>query len=448
MPIERFENAATDAGAGIGGCTGFDDQFSEVSRLIDRNRHLQEYLDRIFGISSAIIYILDANGRFIFVNRAVEDVLNFSTEELIGKHFSFILPPDEYERVSREVVLPRIAGRTTGLEEAPKLFNERRRGARRTRNMEVRLMARRTDDYRIMAGGVTGIVEVEGAYSIVEDQEVEGGKKEVFLGSQGVIFDITKYKKAELERLELHKRLFRIQKMDAIGKLSGRVAHDLNNKLGSIIGTAEILKQGLHDNDPETLSIYLDTILTASKNASELSNKLSEFSRKGESPFEKLDFHKLLNGVMGFVESVAGSNISIHKIMLSKYSTVTGSETMLQNAILNLVINAFDAMRGGGVLTIETGDATIETQLRTASRCTLNPGEYLLVSVRDTGVGMDEEVKKKIFDPFFTTDTEKGFGLGLTSIRECIRNHGGVIDMESAPGKGSRFDIYLPRAGE
>jgi len=448
MPIERFENAATDAGAGIGGCAGFDDQFSEVSRLTDRNRHLQEYLDRIFGISSAIIYILDANGRFIFVNRAVEDVLNFSTEELIGKHFSFILPPDEYERVSREVVLPRIAGRTTGLEDAPKLFNERRRGARRTRNMEVKLMARRPDDYRIIAGGVTGIVEVEGAYSIVEDQEVADGKKEVFIGSQGVIFDITKYKKAELERLELHKRLFRIQKMDAIGKLSGRVAHDLNNKLGSIIGTAEILKQGLRDIDPETLDIYLDTILTASKNAAELSNKLTEFSRKGESSFERLDFHKLLAGVMGFVESIAGSHISIRKIMLSKYPTVTGSETMLQNAILNLIVNAFEAMRGGGALTIETGDAAIEAPLRTASRCTLNPGEYLLVSVRDTGVGMDEEVKKKIFDPFFTTDAEKGFGLGLTSIRECIRNHGGVIDMESAPGKGSRFDIYLPRAGE
>ena len=448
MPIERFENAAPDAGAGIDSCTDFDDRFSEMRRLMDQNSHLQEYLDRIFGISSAIIYILDANGRFIFVNRAVEDVLNFSTEELIGKHFSFILPPDEYERVSREVVLPRIAGRTTGLEEAPKLFNERRRGARRTRNMEVRLMARRPDDYRIIAGGVTGIVEVEGAYSIVEDQESADGKKEVFLGSQGVIFDITKYKKAELERLELHKRLFRIQKMDAIGKLSGRVAHDLNNKLGSIIGTAEILKQGLRDIDPETLDIYLDTILTASKNAAELSNQLSEFSRKGESSFERLDFHKLLTGVMGFVESIAGSNISIHKIMLSKYPAVTGSETMLQNAILNLVVNAFEAMRGGGVLTIETSDAAIEAPLRTASRCTLNPGEYLLVSVRDTGVGMDEEVKKKLFDPFFTTDAEKGIGLGLTSIRECIRNHGGVINMESDPGKGSRFDIYLPRAGE
>jgi len=448
MIVERFQNSAPGAGAGVGSCTGFDDLFAETRRLMDKNSHLQEYLDRIFGISSAIIYILDANGRFIFVNRAVEDILNFSTEELIGKHFSFILPPDEYERVSREVVLPRIAGRATGVEEAPKLFNERRRGPRRTRNMEVRLMTRRSDDYRIMTGGVTGIVEVEGAYSIVEDTESDGGKKEIFLGSQGVIFDITKYKKAELERLELHKRLYRIQKMDAIGKLSGRVAHDLNNKLGSIIGTAEILKQGLHDNDPETLAVYLDTILTASRHAAELSNKLSEFSRKGESPFERLDFHQLLAGVMGFVESVANSNISIHKIMLSKYPTVTGSETMLQNAILNLIVNAFDAMRGGGVLTIETADATIEAPLKTASRCTLNPGEYLLVSVRDTGVGMDEDVKKRLFDPFFTTDTEKGLGLGLTSIRECIRNHGGVINLESDPGKGSRFDIYLPRVVE
>jgi len=428
------------------------DPFDEIRRLRAKNLQLQEYIDRIFGISSAIIYVLDANGRFIFVNRAVEEVLNFSTEEIIGKHFSFILPPDEYERVSRELVLPRIAGLVTGSDMAPKLFDERRRGARRTRNMEVRLMTRSPGDFRIMVGDVTGIVDVEGAYSLPDgpDAAPQSGKREVFLGSQGVIFDITKYKRAELERLELQKRLFQIQKLDAVGKLSGRVAHDLNNKLGSIIGTVEVIKQCVDAASGDArLESYLDTILTASKHAAELSRRLSDFSRRGESPFEELDLHKLISGVMSFVESVASGNVSAHKILLAKRPVIIGSETMLQNALLNLVVNSFEAMRrGGGVLTIETNDVTVNAPRTLAFHSSLKPGQYLLVSVEDTGEGMSEEVKKRLFEPFFTTDSEKGVGLGLVSFRECIRNHGGVIDLRSEIGGGSRFDIYFPHDSE
>ncbi|MDR0330675.1 MAG: PAS domain S-box protein [Chitinispirillales bacterium] len=426
------------------------DPLAEIASLRLKNLYLQEYVDRIFGISSAIIYVLDASGRFLFVNRAVEEILNFSTEELIGKHFSFILPPDEYERVSREVVLPRIAGMPTGAESSPKLFDERRRGARRTRNMEVKLMTRRLGDFRIMVGDVTGIVDVEGAYAVSDGAVPPEGKREVFLGSQGVIFDITKYKQAEFERLEIQKRLFQIQKMDAIGKLSGRVAHDLNNKLGSIIGTVEIIKQCMGTANPALLSAYLDTILSASKHASELSNRLSDFSRRGESPYEELDFHKVIGSVMSFLESIASKNVSVRKVLLAKRPTVTGSETMLQNALLNLIVNAFEAMRrGGGTLTIETGNVHVEAPVKMQFHATLKPGRYLLVSVQDTGEGMDEEVRKRIFEPFFTTNNEiGGLGLGLVSIRECVRSHAGVIDMQSEVGKGSRFDIYFPQAAE
>jgi len=427
-----------------------DGVLDEIYRLREDKRRLQDYLDRIFGISSAIIYILDANGHFTFVNRAVEDILNFSTEELIGKHFSFILPPEEYERVSREVVLPRIAGQVTGVDDAPKLFNERRTGARRTRNMEVRLMTRRPHDYRVMIGDVTGIVEVEGAYSL-NDTAATTPRKDVFLGSQGVIFDITKYKKAESERLELHKRLFQIQKNDAIGKLAGKVAHDINNKLGSIIGTAEVLRQEIDrpDGNRNTMLACIDTLLLASKHAAEISDRLTKYSRKGESTFVMLNFHDLLSGVMDFAKSIAGGNISVHKILRSKNPIMTGSETMLQNALFNLVVNAFDAMKqNGGVLTVETADVTADIADRSQHRAQLKQGDYLLVSVKDTGVGMDEEVKSKLFDPFFTTHAEKGLGLGLVSFRECVRNHGGLIEIHSEPGKGARFDIYLPRSGD
>ncbi|MDR0306724.1 MAG: PAS domain S-box protein [Chitinispirillales bacterium] len=422
-----------------------DGIFDEVQLLREQNNRLQEHLDRIFGISSAVIYILDPEGCFTFVNRAVEEILNFTPEELIGKHFSIILPPEEYERVSRKIALPKILGHITGADNAPKLFDERRSGDRRTKNMEVKLLTRKRDDFRILVGDVTGIVEVEGAYSL-EDGTNDDSGKEVFLGSQGVIFDITKYKKAEAERLELHRRLFQLQKMDAIGKLAGKVAHDLNNKLGSIIGTAEILKQDLNTINPDILAAYLDTILSASRHATELSNRLSEFSRRGDTGYATFNFHEMLEKVMEFVRSIVSDSVSINKILLSKNPVILGSQTLLQSALLNLVVNAFEAMRkGGGVLTIETGDVAVESMHKSTFPSSVRPGEYLLVSVQDTGVGMGDYVKSRLFEPFFTTNSDSGLGLGMLSIRECIRNHGGVINVQSDPGKGSRFDIYLPR---
>jgi len=424
-----------------------DNLFNEMQRLREQNGRLQGHLDRIFGISSAVIYILDPEGCFTFINRAVEEILNFTPEELIGKHFSSILPSDECERVSRRMALPRVAGHITGSQEAPKLFDERRSGSRRTRNMEIKLLTRDRNDFRILVGDVTGIVEVEGAYSLQGGSDgPRDAAKEVFLGSQGIIFDITKYKKSEAERLELHKQLFQIQKMDAIGKLAGRVAHDLNNKLGSIIGTAEILKHDLHNIDPAVISSYLDTILSASRHATEISKRLSEFSRRGDTGYSRFSFHELLDNVMAFVKSIASDNVSVHKILLSKDPVIMGSRALLQSALLNLVINAFEAMKkGGGVLTVETCDVTADSFDKTTYPPSVRRGDYLLVSVQDTGVGMGDDIKSRLFEPFFTTNSDSGLGLGLLSIRECIRNHAGIINVKSDPGKGSRFDVYLPK---
>ncbi|MFP4014484.1 MAG: two-component system sensor histidine kinase NtrB [Chitinispirillaceae bacterium] len=421
-----------------------DQLLIKLRQLHDKTDRLQEHLDRIGDISSAIIYVLDQEGCFTFVNRAVEEILKFSPDELIGRHFSTIMTREEFERVSRNTVLPRIAGQVTGISNAPKLFDERRTGNRRTKNMEIKLLTKKSDDVRILIGDVAGIVEVEGAYG--GRKKCMNSKSETFLGSQGVIFDITKYKKAERERLELQRRLFEVQKMDAIGKLAGKVAHDLNNKLGSIIGSAEILRQDF-DKFGDNHSMYLDTILSASKHAAELSNRLLEFSRKGESGYANVNVHELIDNVMEFVKPVMEENISVHRILLSQNSVIMGCSSQLQNALLNLVLNACEAIgKGGGILTVETTDVLVDGDMECSHSFPINPGEYMMITIQDTGVGMNEEVKRRLFEPFFTTKSVgKGIGLGLVSVRDCVRNHGGFINVESEIGKGSRFEVYLPR---
>ncbi|NLW31362.1 MAG: PAS domain S-box protein [Fibrobacter sp.] len=413
----------------------------EYDRLKSENEALSERLERITEISAAIIYILDVDGYFVFVNRAVENILHFSPEELIGKHFSTIMPVEEYERVSRDLILPKYIGRVTGDEKSPKLFDERRTGVRRTRNLEVRLLTKKNDDVKFMVGDVTGIIAVEGAYDERRYAETKN-KTGCFLGSQGVIFDITKYKEAEKERMELQKRLYEIQKMDAIGRLSGKVAHDLNNKLSSILGCAEIITSEMSDNDE--LKMYIETIISASRHAAELSNRLMEFSSRDEHLMIEIPLIEIVEHVVELIRSIVKENIEII-ISMDRKIKIKGNPNQVQNAILNLVTNACDSMADtGGVLKLSTDEVVID-QEKNINSIMVIPGKYLALSINDTGSGMGKKTVKQLFKPFFTTKAEgKGLGLGLASVRDCMRLHNGFVDLKTEPGKGSDFRIYFP----
>lgn len=413
----------------------------EYDRLKSENEALSERLERITEISAAIIYILDVDGYFVFVNRAVENILHFSPEELIGKHFSTIMPVEEYERVSRDLILPKYIGRVTGDEKSPKLFDERRTGVRRTRNLEVRLLTKKNDNVKFMVGDVTGIIAVEGAYDERRYAETKN-KTGCFLGSQGVIFDITKYKEAEKERMELQKRLYEIQKMDAIGRLSGKVAHDLNNKLSSILGCAEIITSEMSDNDE--LKMYIETIISASRHAAELSNRLMEFSSRDEHLMIEIPLFEIVEHVVELIRSIVKENIEI-VISMDRKIKIKGNPNQVQNAILNLVTNACDSMADtGGVLKLSTEEVVID-QEKNINSIMVIPGKYLALSINDTGSGMGKKTVKQLFKPFFTTKAEgKGLGLGLASVRDCMRLHNGFVDLKTEPGKGSDFRIYFP----
>lgn len=407
---------------------------------------LRSQLDRIIDITAGIIYILDPDGRFVFLNNAVEDILHYESEELIGKHFSVIMPPNEYERVSRVSVLPKFIGRKTGIDGAPKLFDERRTGPRKTKNLEVQLLTKSQKEIRIMAGDVTGIVAVEGAYDRGLMKE-KRSKAAAFVGSQGLIFDVTRYKKAEKNWLMIQHRLLEIQKMDALGRVVEHIAHNFNNKLVIILGYAEIIKQKCACSSAE-LNTYIDPVISASNHAMDITRKLVQIECNSIPPEEDVSLHTIVHDMVQLLEHTVDKRISFRQSLCPQSPMVRGNANQLQSVLLNVVMNAFDAMPEGGSLVFETAvpandDAFMKTHTHAKDAL-----RYTRISVIDSGAGMDEETKSRMFEPFFTTKKDgSSMGMGLSSVLNFVKTHKGFIEVESGPGKGTRVDIYLPCIG-
>jgi PAS domain S-box-containing protein len=423
-----------------------DQLILELKKSRRERDRFRSQLDRIIDITAGIIYILDPEGHFVFVNNAVEDILHYESEELIGRHFSVIMTPNEYERVSRLSVLPKFNGKKTGSEEAPKLFDERRTGQRRTKNLEVQLLTKSQKEIRIMAGDVTGIIAVEGAYDrgLMEEKK---SKAAAFVGSQGLIFDITRYKKAEKNRLMIQHRLLEFQKMDALGRLAEGIAHDFNNKLGTILGCAEMLKQN-YAGSPAEFNMCIDPVISASKHAADLTEKLSLFACNRPPLEEDIGLHTIVRDIMQLLEHTVDKRISIQSSLWPQSPMVWGDSNRLQSALLNVVMNACDAMPEGGSLVFETAVLTNDDAFKKKYSRAKDPARYARISVIDSGVGMDRETKLRMFEPFFTTKTDgSSMGMGLTSVLNFVKTHQGFIEVESGPGKGTRVDVFLPFIG-
>jgi signal transduction histidine kinase/CheY-like chemotaxis protein len=295
-----------------------------------------------------------------------------------------------------------------------------------------------------MAGDVTGIIAVEGAYDrgLMEKNK---NKAVAFVGSQGLIFDITRYKQAEKERLDIQRRLFELQKMDAVGRLAEGIAHDFNNKLGTILGCAEMMKQNCGSAASE-LDAYINPIISASKHAADLTGKLLLFARSSTPRAEEdVNIHTLVLNVVHLLEHTADKRISIQQSLNPQAPVVRGDLKQIQSAILNIAINACDAMPEGGELLFETTTHTANDAFLRKHTHAKDAAKYMCLSVIDSGVGMDKDVQSRMFEPFFTTKTDgSSIGMGLTSVSNCVKNHNGFIEVESAPGKGTRIDVFLP----
>lgn len=234
------------------------------------------------------------------------------------------------------------------------------------------------------------------------------------------------------------------QKMEAMGKLAGGVSHDFNNLLTSIIGNAELLRMSLEE-DEESIECA-EHIIKASSRAADLTSQLLAFSRKGkQAKFKPVNVHDLVDDVMSLLEHSIDRRIKLLKKKDSFRHWTMGDASQLQNAFLNMGINARDAMPEGGTLSFTTRDVVIaEDEVHTFNN-QLKPGKYIDISIEDTGRGIDQKLRERVFEPFFTTKPEgKGTGLGLAVVYGIIRTHHGHINLKSHPGQGTTFSILLP----
>jgi two-component system cell cycle sensor histidine kinase/response regulator CckA len=277
--------------------------------------------------------------------------------------------------------------------------------------------------------GLSAVVEVR--RSLVHG--AAGGTTEVV----AVLTDIT-------NRLHLEEELRQAQKMEAIGKLAGGIAHDFNNMLTAIIGFADLLQSEIEASDER--SEYVHEIRKAADRSAELTKQLLAFGRKQVLQPRVFDLNDVLLGMEPMLRRLIGAHIELVARCGEALPPVLADPGKLEQVLLNLVVNARDAMSDGGHLLLETGATTIEST--DARMCAgLKPGSYVLLRVSDTGCGMDRETQARIFEPFFTTKPiGQGTGLGLSTVYGIVKQSGGHIEVESEPGCGTNFHIYLPCA--
>jgi len=268
---------------------------------------------------------------------------------------------------------------------------------------------------------------------VVRDAE---GRVEYF---NVLVEDITEHKLLEAQ-------LRQAQKMEAVGRLAGGIAHDFNNLLTAILGSADLLLDTLSPDAPERED--LDEIRKAAKRAADLTRQLLAFSRQQLLAPQVLDVNALLTNLEKLLRRLIGEHIELRTALAPNVGAVQADPGQLEQVIVNLAVNARDAMPQGGQLTIETANAELD-EAYAAEHFPARPGSYVLLAVTDTGTGMDAQTKSHIFEPFFTTKEKgKGTGLGLATVYGIVKQSDGYIWVYSEPGHGTSFKIYLPRVAE
>ncbi len=361
----------------------------------------QEELFSLIAENAAdMIAVVTADGKRLYNSPSYQKLLGYSLEELEKTSAYEQIHPDDMPAVTAAAQ----EARTTGI----------------GRRLEYRVR-HKSGEWRMLESTASAVRNVAGAV-----------EKLVIVNR-----DIT-------ERRELEQQLVLSQRLEAVGKLSGGIAHDFNNLLGVIIGYSEALQQSIGPENP--LREAIDEIQKAGQRAATLTQQLLAFSRKQVLAPKILDLNSIVEDMQKMLRRLIGEDVELKFNMPVDLGRVKADRSQLEQVILNLAVNARDAMPHGGELKIETANAELEEKDVLRYRYVI-PGSYIVLRVSDTGIGMDAKTQSHIFEPFFTTKEKgKGTGLGLATVYGIVKQSGGYIWLESEPGKGTTFRIFLPRA--
>jgi len=365
-------------------------------------RQSEERYRSIVENSHSGIFIVDDAYQFIYANDELCRILGYPPEEIIGQDFRRFLDDE-----SKQLVVDRYLRRQRG-EDVPSRyeFNVVRKDGEKRR--------------------------VEISTTVIKDS---AGKVQTV----AQILDIT-------ERKRLEEQLLQAQKMEAVGRLAGGVAHDFNNLLTAITGYSELLLMRIHEHDP--LRKDLEQIRKAADRAASLTRQLLAFSRRQILQPRVLNLNAVVADMEEMLQRLIGEDIDLVTVLHPELGRVKADPGQIEQVIMNLVVNARDAMPQGGKLTIETANVVLDEDY-VRRHVGVEAGSYVMLAVSDTGVGMDEDVQSHLFEPFFTTkETGKGTGLGLATTYGIIKQSNGHIWVYSEPGQGTTFKIYLPRVEE
>ena len=370
----------------------------------------QEELFRLIGENAAdLIAVVDTKGRRLYNSPAYQRILGYSLEELRNTSAFEQIHPDDRQQVKEAA------------EEAQRTGHGRR--------VEYRIR-HKDGSWRIL----------ESTASVIQD--ARGVTEKLVVVNR----DITKRKQAEEALRQSEKQLRQAQKMEAVGRLSGGIAHDFNNLLGVVIGYSEHMEARLGPNDPFRKSV--EEIKKAGQRAASLTRQLLAFSRQQMLEPKVLDLNAIVVDVEKMLRRLIGEDIELTTMLDPALGPVKADQGQLVQVIMNLAVNSRDAMPDGGKLIIETANVELDEAFARHTPY-VKPGQYALLAVSDTGIGMDAETQAHIFEPFFTTkELGKGTGLGLATVYGVVKQSGGYVWVYSEPGKGATFKIYLPLVDE
>jgi two-component system, cell cycle sensor histidine kinase and response regulator CckA len=259
----------------------------------------------------------------------------------------------------------------------------------------------------------------------------------------GVLFDVTDRKREEEEKENLEAQFRQAQKMEAVGRLAGGVAHDFNNMLGVILGYTELALIGLNPIDP--LHAHLNAVQAAAERSADLTRQLLAFSRKQTIAPRTVDFNQQTRAMERLLTRIIGEDIDLVFELSPELWPVYMDPAQIDQVVANLAVNSRDAMPGGGKLTVETANITLDPEY-CETHLGFVPADFVMLAVSDTGCGMDKETLDHAFEPFFTTKSEgKGTGLGLATVYGIVKQNNGFVNVYSEPGQGTTFKVYIPR---